>query len=446
MIKKIRKAIPKPVAKLAAPPYRKLRGRYLYSKHDMSGVKIKLLGVTGTNGKTTTTSYLNSILKAAGHKTALTTTVNTEVLGKYVRNTHHLTSGTTEEMFEFIKLAEKKGADYAIMEVTSQALEQQRHWGLKYEGSAITNLSYEHMEYHLTMEAYAKAKAILFKMTTKIAAINHDDDWYKYFSKVGLPSGARRLSYGKHKNSNIHISNLDPNTKGTAFDLRLEDETVRCHTKLVGLLNVYNAVAAASVAHGIGINSKHIKQGIANLDWLDGRVNPIDEGQDFAVFTDYAHTPDGLEKVLLGLKEITKGKLILVQSTMDGRDPNKWPKLGEVSGRIADKIFVCDEEAFELPTEVMRNAIIKGIKKVKAQDKLTEIEDRKEAIEAAVASANKDDTVLVVPFGHITEMTFYDKTINWDERKVVANAIRKLQGKKPYKIPTKVQMSKKVSR
>ncbi len=429
-----RSLIPKNAKPVLERAYRYTRGAVLYFGMGMPFNKVKLVGITGTNGKTTTTSYVNSILKAAGYKTALTTTVNTEIDGVYERNKQHLTSGTTQETYNFIKKAKAAGVDYAVIEVTGHALDQYRHWGLHYHGTGITNLSYEHMEYFKDMDDYAAAKARLFRKKPHVLALNNDDEWFDYYNNIETAPSAIKLSYGKLHSADVRITEIKTKTDGSSFTLTLDGDKVAIETSLVGMFNVYNATTAAVVCHGLGVPAKAIQEGIKNLDWVDGRVNPIDEGQDFAVFTDYAHTPDGLEKVLMSLKEMTKGKLILVQSAMDGRDPDKWPLLGEAAARHADSIFVCDEEAFKLPREVMRNAIIKGIKEAGGKDKYTEIEDRQEAIEAAIASAKKSDTVLVVPFGHITEMTFYDKTIHWDERAVVANAIRKKLGKKQKKL------------
>jgi UDP-N-acetylmuramoyl-L-alanyl-D-glutamate--2,6-diaminopimelate ligase len=395
------------------------------------GHSTKLIGVTGTNGKTTTTSYINSILKAAGKRTALTTTVNYEIDGRYEKNKKEVTSGTTKEQFEFIKKADAAQVDYAIIEVTSQALQQHRHWGLSYEVVGMTNLSYEHMEYHKTMDAYAAAKAILFTKNPSVAALNVDDEWFEYFSDK-VESDVAQFNYGKDSQATAQITNIRANNKQSHFNLKLGEDTLKITTHLVGEYNIYNAACAAAMCYGLGISPEDIEKGIADLQWVDGRMNRIDEGQDFNVFVDYAHTPDGLEQVLKTLKDTTKGRLIVLQSAMDGRDPNKWPLLGEKTAQYADHIFVCDEEAFKLPREVMRQAIIDGITSAGGADKYTEIEDRQEAIEAAVAMAQKDDTVLLVPFGHYTEMTFYDKTYHWDERDVAVNAIHKVQGK-PHK-------------
>lgn len=424
----IKKVIPKQALKKILPVYHYARGVDANLRAGFPARGMRVIGVTGTNGKTTTVTMIENIMREAGLKTATYSTTHYLIGDDYEANQTTTTMESVYHLQRFYRRAKKAKVDVVVQEITSQALVQYRTLGIPIEVAVITNLTYEHQDYHGGMKAYANAKAMLFKGRPRFIVLNADDDWYSFFNK--FEAAERKISYGLVAPSDADIKNVNNTIRGSEFDLEIDDHKLHLKSHLIGSYNVHNIAAAASAAYLFGIQPDIIEKGVASLKRVDGRLEYIDEGQDFAVFTDYAHTPDGLTQVLTSLKSVTKGRLILVQSAMDGRDPAKRVMLGEVSGKICDEIYVTDEEAFELPTEVMRRDIIRGTQNVRTQAKVYEIPDRQEAINAAVASAKTGDTVLIVPFGHQTSMTFYGKTIHWDEREAARKALKLRLGNK----------------
>lgn len=427
-----RKIIPKQVIPALEQGYRYSRGAALGVGSGLPARGLKVIAITGTNGKTTTAAYMNSILKAAGYRTAIQTTVFDEIDGEYKKVLDQHTTGTTKQTMDLFRNAKKHGVDFVILEATSQALHQYKLWGVPIYGAIFTNLTYEHMDYHKTMENYARAKAQLFKKRPMFSAINGDSDWFDYFNKFSPRK--TKVIWGSAAQCDLKIKDIDYKGSGSIVSLEFHNEIIQLDVKLVGRHNVLNAVAATGLSLAMGIEIAAIKKGVAELTWLDGRLNVIDEGQPFAVYSDYAHTPDGLEQALKSLREITKGKIILVQSNYDGRDPKKRPLLGEVAGKFADQIFVTDEEATQVPLAELRVEIISGIKKVGAEKKYKEIEGRQKAIDAAIKSAKAGDSVLIVPQGHLGELNYFGVSFPWIDREAAARALHKI-GYKKHDVP-----------
>lgn len=419
---KIKKALPKSTLKKVLPVYHYARAVDANIRAGVPARGMRVIAVTGTNGKTTTVTMIANVLKQAGLKVATYSTTHYQIGDWYEANQTTTTMESVYHLQKFYAKARRAKVDVVVQEITSQALVQYRTLGIPIEVAVMTNLTYEHQDYHGGMKAYASAKAMLFQNKPKYIVLNADDDWYSFFNRNEAKS--RKLSYGLVSDSDVDIQQVKHTIRGSTCVLKVDDKEINIKTHLIGSYNIHNIAAAASAAYLFGIDIPNIEKGIESVDRVDGRLEFIDEGQDFAVFTDYAHTPDGLTQVLLSLKQVTKGRIILVQSAMDGRDPAKRVMLGEASGKICDQIYVTDEEAFELPTEVMRRDIIRGTQNVRTLAKVYEIPDRQEAINAAVASAKKGDTVLIVPFGHQTSMTFYDKTVHWDEREAARQALK----------------------
>lgn len=424
---KVKKALPKQTLNKILPPFHYSQAVIANVKSGRPAKGMRVIGVTGTNGKTTTVTFIANILREAGYKVAIYSTTHYQIGNKYEPNQTTTTMASVYHIQDFYRRARKAKVDVVVQEVTSQALEQFRVLGIDFEIAVMTNLSYEHQDYHGGMKAYAKAKAMLFKNKPRFMVLNADDEWYNYFDE--FEAGERKLSYGLVAESDADIVDVKHTIRGSSFKLELDDKVLSLKSHLLGAYNVHNIAAAVTAAYLFGAEPKAIEKGVSSLPRVDGRLEYIDEGQNFAVFTDYAHTPDGLQQVLQSLKEVTKGRLILVQSAMDGRDPAKRVMLGEVSGLMCDEIFVTDEEAFELPTELMRRDIIRGTENVRTKALVHEIPDRQEAINAAVAAAKKDDTVLIIPFGHQTSMEFYGEVMHWDEREAARNALKLRQGK-----------------
>lgn len=391
---------------------------------------MRVVGVTGTNGKTTTVTLVANMLREAGFSVATYSTTHYQIGDEYEPNQTTTTMASVYHIHRFYRRAKKAKVDIVVQEVTSQALEQFRVLGITFEVAVMTNLTYEHQDYHGGMKSYAAAKARLFKHKPRFIVLNADDEWYSYFNT--FEAGEQKISYGTVVEAGARIRNAKNTIRGSKFTLDVDGSTsLSLQSHLLGEYNIHNIAAAATVGSLLGLDTAKIESGILKLDRVDGRLEHVDMGQNFAVFTDYAHTPDGLKQVLRSLKDVTKGRLILVQSSMDGRDPAKRIMLGEVSGLLCDEIIVTDEEAFELPAEVMRQDIIRGTQNVHTKATVHDIADRQKAIDTAINLATKDDTVLIVPFGHQTSMTVYGKTIHWDDREAAGKALEKDKKSRP---------------
>lgn len=425
--KKIRSKIPDSLFKHVEKPYHITRAILAQIRYGLPARGMTVIGVTGSNGKSTSVNLIASIMREAGMNVGAFTTLSLHFGDKTEKNPIGTTSSNVFEIMKFYKRMREQGIDVVVQEVTSHALEQYRVFGIKFVGAMITNLEHEHLDYHGTMENYAAAKGKLFEKNLKFAVLNADNEWYDFFSKY--TGTEHTYAYGQSDTANAKIINLKNDINGIEFDLDIEGHVIHLKSKLIGIGNVQNIAGAAATAYAHGVADEAIQTGIAAIESMPGRLFRVDEGQEFAVFSDVSHTPEGLQLIFDILRELTEGRIILVQSCMDGRDPKKRIELGEVGGKNADAIFVCDDEAFELPRATMRSWILEGIKNVDSQAKVVEIEDRQEAITAAMAEAQPGDTVLVIPFGHFDSMNFYGTTKSWDEAEAIRKSLRFVLGK-----------------
>ncbi len=421
--KVVRKVIPRQGVKIAEESYRRSRllvaqARYRFTARDM-----RIIAVTGTNGKTTTCMFINAMLKNAGYKTAMLTTAVYEMAGDARPNHNHRTVPVTSELFAFFREAKNARVDFVVMEATSQALHQHKLRGLPIEVAVMTNLSQDHLDYHGTMHDYALAKSRLFNryMNPNYTVLNRDDQWFDFFRKrnVGVLS-----TYGQDKQSDVRIQNVQSQGSGSTFTLVFDGAKQPVDIKLPGLFNVYNAAAAAGVGQWLGMSNNDIAKGLESLSASPGRMESIDSGQPFSVIVDYAHAPDALENALSALKQATKGKLMIVFGATGDRDQSKRPLMGEIAARLADRIFLTDDETYTENPESIREAVLVGIKTAKGLKKTEVIPDRKAAIKAAFAAAKKGDTVLLAGIGHQNSRNMGGKEVKWDERTIAQDLLK----------------------
>lgn len=422
--KLVRKILPTTGIKLAEETYRKTRIYGLQARFGFPAKGMKVIAVTGTNGKTTTACYINEVLKAAGNKTAMYTTAVIELAGKSEPNRTHRTLPLTVQLLRFLRAAKKAEVDYVVLEVTSQALHQHKLVGIPVEVAVMTNLTRDHLDYHGTMERYAAAKARLFNkyMNPNFCVLNADDKYYDYY--LGQSVG-QAVSYGQGSDSTERISKLKQSASGSSWTLSSGGKDIALTTVLAGEFNVYNASAAAAVGLVLGVDSKVITKGIANLKLVPGRMESIEAGQKFTVWVDFAITPDALEKILTAGKAQAKGKVHLVFGATGDRDKEKRPMMGEVAARFADKIYLTDDETYTEDPETIRNAVYKGIKKAKGTAKTEVIEDRKEAIKAAFKAAKTGDVVILAGLGHEDSRNMGGQLIPWDDREIARQLLAK---------------------
>jgi len=373
--------------------------------------KLKVIGVTGTNGKTTTTYLVESILAAAGHKTGIIGTIQYKVGEK-----SYDCKNTTPESLDLFRLFDEmvsQDVGACAMEVSSHAIVQGRIQGVLFDTVVFTNLTQDHLDYHKTMDEYFEAKAKLFTdlpMTKKPVAVVNADDPYGQKLLKRLKIEAR--TYGIERGM-IQAKNIKMNWKGLSFDAKSPSAAFPVTLKLSGRFNVYNALAAIGAGLALQISTEKIALGLKNAQHVRGRFEMVDKGQDFAVIVDYAHTPDGLLNVLKSARELTKNRLIAVFGCGGDRDRTKRPIMGKIAEEHSDIIVLTsDNPRTEDPRSIIRE-IEKGIAKP------VQVEpDRKAAIGIALALAKSGDTVVIAGKGHETYQIFRDKTIHFDDKEV----------------------------
>ncbi len=418
-----RRLLPRPIVHGLEDTYRRSRAKLVSARYGHPARHLKIIAVTGTNGKTTTVTYLNEILKQANIATAMFTTAQIEVAGKTRPNDLNATVASTAHMQRFFVEAKKAKVDYVVMEFPSHALHQHKLAGVPVEMAIMTNLTQDHLDYHGTMEVYAAVKARLFALAPKFIVLNRDDEWFDYFDKY--PATDQKITYGRHEEAEARIESIKLYRKGTEATVVIDHQTkLELATALPGEFNAYNMTAAASAAYLLGVDLDDIIEGIANLESIPGRFERvIDKKQaGYDVIVDYAHTPDGLEKLLTAARAITKNRVILVFGACGDRDKAKRPIMGEIAAKNADRIILTDEESYnENPSEI-REQIYNGIEAAKGAVKTTEIPDRYDAIKKALSIATKDDTILITGMGHEVYRIINGKRVPWND----AEAVREL--------------------
>lgn len=386
---------------------------------------MKVVGVTGTNGKTTTSFLIHKMLSEAGYKTGIMTTVAYGIDDDIRRQNYHMTTVPVPELMRRLKWMRKQGIDWLVLETTSHALAQHRVWGVPYSVAVFTNLTHEHLDYHKTFEQYRDAKVRLFRIVARnrrglhTGVVNADDPSWKYFAGAVPDAVTYGLEHGDLRASDIHAT-----AAGSDFTMTYKDTKLKLHINLPGGFNVSNALAAAATGAVIGLTDEQIAEGLAALNGVAGRMETIDEGQNFGVVVDYAVTPDALEKAIQALKAATKGRVIVVFGATGDRDRTKRPVMGEIVARTADLIYLTDDETYTEDPATIRKAVHKGIAAADGASKTTEIADRRKAIQAAFRAAKKGDVVLLAGIGHQNTRNMGGREEPWDERQIARELLR----------------------
>lgn len=408
--------------------YRRGRVQLVSAKYGNPAKNLRVIAVTGTNGKTTTVNYINEILKEAGLKTAMFSTALIEIDGQTKLNDLNATVASTERMQQFFRDAKRAKVDYVVLEITSHALHQHKLATVPIEAAVMTNLTQDHLDYHKTMENYAQAKSKLFRGEPKFIVLNRDDEWFDYFNQ--FHAGAQKITYGEHDDAEAKIDYFKLYKKGSEATIVIDHQTkLNLATALPGKFNVYNMAAAASTAYLLGMKLTDIVEGVANLEGIPGRFERVAEGSGHDVIVDYAHTPDALEKLLQSVKSVTKNRVILVFGATGDRDKGKRPIMGGIAAKYADRIILTDEESYNEDPQAIRDQVREGIEAGKGSSKMTEIADRHEAIEKALSIAAKNDTVLITGMGHEQYRIVGGERLPWNDGDVVREILAK--SKKP---------------
>lgn len=425
LVKGVRKVLPAGILKNVEEVYRRSRVQLISARYGNPAKSLKVIAVTGTNGKTTTVNYINEILKEAGFKTAMFSTALIEVAGETQLNDLNATVGTTARMQQFFADAKKARVDYVVLEITSHALQQHKLDTVPIEVAVMTNLTQDHLDYHKTMEAYAEAKGKLFTGEPKFIVLNRDDEWFDFFDS--FPAGAQKITYGAHDEAEAKIEYVKLYKKGSEARVVIDHQTtLELATALPGQFNVYNMTAAAATAYLLGVKLRDIIEGVANLEGVPGRFERVVEGLGYDVIVDYAHTPDALEKLLEAAKSVTKNRVILVFGATGDRDKGKRPIMGEIAARLADRIVLTDDESYSEDPQAIRDEVMAGIEQAGGGAKTTELGDRREAIEKALGVAKKGDTILITGMGHEQFRIVNGERLPWNDGDVV----RELVGEK----------------
>ena len=420
LTKTARKVLPKSALVGLEKSYRKSRAKIISARYGNPAHDLRVIAVTGTNGKTTTVNFLNEILKEAGYRTAMFSTANIEIAGEQTVNDTNSTTATVARLQKFFRDAKKADVEFALIEATSHALDQYKFEGVPIEMAIMTNLTQDHLDYHKTMENYAAAKAKLFEMNPNLVVLNADDEWFDYFNNFATES--QKITYGEGESADIKIEKIKLYKKGSEANLRIDNNVeLEIATNLPGEFNIYNMTAAAAGAYLLGISLKDIQEGIANLEGVSGRFEYATPGLPFDTIVDYAHTPDALEKLLKSAKEISKNRTILVFGACGDRDREKRPIMGKIAQDLADRIIITDEENYTEDATQIREEIISGISKKndKLPANIQEIPDRKEAIRKALQIAGKGDIVLITGLGHEVYRVIDGKKTPWNDAQIV---------------------------
>ena len=370
-------------------PYHVGKAAFWGVANGFPGRKLKVIGVTGTNGKTTTSFMIWKMLNEAGHKAGVMTTVGWGV-GEIHEQMEHMTTVDSRLLNKRIKKIVEAGAEYLVLELTSHALAQHRSLGIPIEVAVMTNVTHEHLDYHRTFEKYRDAKRKLFKQA-KYGVVNADDPSAELFEEDVTDYVTYGVKSGKMKAEKIQLK-----PDGVEYVIPSENN-LKISTQIAGNFNVYNSLACVAVGKRLGLSDEEIQKGIFALTEVEGRMVKVDEGQIFTAIVDYAHTPDAFEKLLPDMQEATEGRLIVVFGSAGGRrDPSKRKPMGEIAGKYADIIVLTEEDDRDTPGEEIMEQIAEGAREQgKKDDKnLFKILDRPSAILEACKMAKKGDTVL----------------------------------------------------
>lgn len=396
--------------------------------------KLKIIGVTGTNGKTSVCHYVTQLLEASGHTVGMITTVAISIAGKRTLNTSKMTTLKASELQRYLAQCVKAGCDYAVVETTSHALDQNRVAGIYYDVVAITNITHDHLDYHKTMAAYQKAKEKLFANKPQVSVVNADipeaEDFLKYDATQKLTYGIIDQSRPKAAlyHPDITARMLKQSAEQTEFILTTPSGESEAVIPLPGRFTVSNVLCAVAITYSQSLAMSQIISTLTELRPVEGRLEPVKSGQDFSIVVDFAHTPDALEQVYTTLRPTVSGKLIAVLGATGRRDKTKRPVLGSLAGRYADIVIITNEDPYDEDPITIINEVAEGVPQGRKNEKEPtkgegewwwKVVDRREAIAKALGMAKKNDLVIITGKGGEHVMAVGDKLVPYNDVKVV---------------------------
>ncbi|MDQ4078477.1 MAG: UDP-N-acetylmuramoyl-L-alanyl-D-glutamate--2,6-diaminopimelate ligase [Chloroflexota bacterium] len=424
-----------PIPQIVVPDGREAWGWLSAAWEDHPSRSLRVIGVTGTDGKTTTVNLIAAVLDALGMAYGMITTIGARIGAQEIDTGDHVTTPDAPVIQHFLREMVERGMQVAIIETTSHALAQHRVTGVAFDVAVVTNITHEHLDEHGSLEAYRAAKRSLFESlcesyrkpdTPKAAILNADDSSFEYLAPITVDI---QLSYSiENPEADLRARDIRFETDGTRFVAETPLGPIPVTSPLLGRFNVYNILAA--LATGIlfgGDDIAAFQAGIASLDVVTGRMEPIDEGQDFLAIVDFAHTPVSLENALSTAREMTEGRVISVFGSAGLRDRAKRGMMGEISGRLADLTIITAEDPRTESVEAISEEIASGAERagaVRDRDYVI-IHDRAEAIAYAVQQANPGDLVIACGKGHEPTMCYGTTETPWSEHEAMRKALRR---------------------
>ena len=373
---------------------------------------MKIIGVTGTNGKTTVTYLIKHCLEKAGAKCGLIGT-NQNMIGERILETER-TTPESNALWALFATMRDEGCTHVIMEVSSHSLELSRVRGIEYDVGAFTNLTQDHLDFHITMKNYEAAKAKLFNQS-KIGVLNFDDEAGRRIAKIAT---AKTVTYSaKSSEADYVAKNIKTRADSVAFELVGIDSIMRINLNIPGKFSVYNAMCAASVLRALGVDPEVIRESLAEVGGVKGRAEVVPTNTDYTVMIDYAHTPDGLENILKTVKEVCEGRVICVFGCGGDRDRTKRPKMGKTAAMYSDIVIVTSDNPRTEDPDSIIDEIIPGVTEIKKD--YIRVTDRKEAIFKALETAKKGDIIVLAGKGHETYQEINHIKHHMDEREIV---------------------------
>jgi len=392
-------------------------------------IAVTVIGVTGTDGKTTTASLICSILQTAGYETGLVSTVAAFIGEQAIETGFHTTTPDAPEMQAYLAQMVAAGACYAVVESTSLGLAQKRLADVEYDAAVVTNITHEHLnDHHNSFDEYRAAKRMLFERllssirkpgVPKVAVLNADDSSFEYLKPVRPDV---QLSYGVAPHADVRAEAATQSPAGLVFRVRLPNgQEASIESPLIGLYNVSNILAALTTAYTQGIATELIQQGIRQVQAVPGRMERIQRGQPFTVIVDFAHTPNALDNALRTARRLTAGKVTVVFGCAGRRDVQKRALMGECAGRLADHVVLTAEDPRTEPMDQIMGQIVAGVEK--AGGNYVRIDDRQAAIAHALAHAQPGDLVIVTGKGHERSMCFGTTEFPWSDQEAVKRVL-----------------------
>jgi len=421
---------------IAVPNSRRALAHLAAAWYRFPSRRLRLIGVTGTDGKTTTVNLVRAILEAAGQRAGMVTSIKAIIGDEEMETGLHTTTPEALELQNLLARMVQAGCEYAVIEATSHGLAQYRLEACHFDVAAITNITHEHLDYHKSFQEYREAKARLFKTLaisarkpnlSKVSVLNLDDPSFDYLKEIPAD---KQIAYGLHRPADVTAEAIALLPTGTRFTAQTPVGSFPIHSSLVGEFNVYNLLAAIAVATSQEVSPGAIQEGLSRMSGVPGRMEKIDLGQPFQVIIDFAHTPNALRHALEIARFMTRGRLFVVFGCAGLRDRAKRPMMGEIAGQLADRVIITAEDPRTEDLNDIMEEIARGCKKAGREEdtEFWRIGDRTEAIQFAIDRAEPGDLVIITGKGHEKSMCFGTTEYPWSDHEAVREALMRRMG------------------